>query len=467
MIPYVIKSFRGGISDEEDKGIKGSFKYGENLDIHKKVDSLSCREIMVLESGGTVVDLPLWFVPATDGNTYGFGNKGNIYKRTSGGVLSVAYTDGTARSINGAYEWEDDTGTDYLYWASATALHRKPLPGLTNWTDVESDWKVLNDATWHPMKQAGGSLLIGNANELAMVDYQGNFTDNAMNIRPGNLVKCLEEEDDYVIIGSGRNDDSEVGHIWSWYSDSLNWTYKKQIPSKGVNAIIDSELFLLQAGVDGELYFSDFTTRIPLTSFPGGGQVNPGGVCNMIGLAMFGVYGGDNPGVYSYGRKRKNRSFALNLDYTLPALTYPISEIGALAMVGGDLIVSYTDGTTYGVAAVDSTAKADAIYEGLDFDGGTPFYAKLFKNIKLKMKELPTGCSVKAKYRMNKKGSWVYAKLGNNSTTFNTAGETEAIFNVGERGEIYEVGVELYSSGGDCPEVYSITSFLEKEGKFY
>ena len=33
---YRIKSFRGGISDEEDKGIKGSFKFGQGLDIHIK-----------------------------------------------------------------------------------------------------------------------------------------------------------------------------------------------------------------------------------------------------------------------------------------------------------------------------------------------------------------------------------------------------------------------------------------------
>ena len=43
---YRIKSFRGGISDEEDKGIRGSFKFGQGLDIHKKIDSLSCQQAM-------------------------------------------------------------------------------------------------------------------------------------------------------------------------------------------------------------------------------------------------------------------------------------------------------------------------------------------------------------------------------------------------------------------------------------
>ena len=46
MIPYIIKSFRGGISDESDKGIAGSYKYGYNLDIHAKDDTLSCGSTM-------------------------------------------------------------------------------------------------------------------------------------------------------------------------------------------------------------------------------------------------------------------------------------------------------------------------------------------------------------------------------------------------------------------------------------
>ncbi|MCH8278912.1 MAG: hypothetical protein IIC12_08300, partial [Proteobacteria bacterium] len=158
-----------------------------------------------------------FFVGASDGNTYGFGNAGNIYKRTSSSVYSVVYTDGTARSIKGAYEWEHDDGNNYLYWAYDTALCRKPLPGASDWSDVEEDIQTLSAADWHAMKQAGGSLLMGNANKLAMVDYAGNFTDDAMDIRPGNVVKCLEEKDDFVIIGSTREDEAEFGYIWSWY----------------------------------------------------------------------------------------------------------------------------------------------------------------------------------------------------------------------------------------------------------
>ena len=34
MIPYIIKSFRGGVSDESNKGVAGAYKFGYGLDIH-------------------------------------------------------------------------------------------------------------------------------------------------------------------------------------------------------------------------------------------------------------------------------------------------------------------------------------------------------------------------------------------------------------------------------------------------
>ena len=46
MIPYLKDSWRGGISDESTRGIKGSFKYGYGLDIHKRRDSLSANYAM-------------------------------------------------------------------------------------------------------------------------------------------------------------------------------------------------------------------------------------------------------------------------------------------------------------------------------------------------------------------------------------------------------------------------------------
>ena len=72
MRSFEITSFRGGISDYEDKGIPGAFKFGSGLDIRKPVDSLSCQQALVDETppAGGFLDLGTHFVNCSDGNIY-------------------------------------------------------------------------------------------------------------------------------------------------------------------------------------------------------------------------------------------------------------------------------------------------------------------------------------------------------------------------------------------------------------
>ena len=138
---YELKSFKGGKSDYEDRGIFGSFKKSKNLDIRGLEDVLTCNYALVADGTGAtgadtvVTDLINFWVNASDGNTYGFGDSGKIYKRTSAGVWSLVYTDGDGE-ITGAYEWFDPN-TSYLYWTTSTKLHRHVITG--NWTtDVDA-----------------------------------------------------------------------------------------------------------------------------------------------------------------------------------------------------------------------------------------------------------------------------------------------------------------------------------------
>jgi hypothetical protein len=104
---YELKSFKGGKSDYSDRGIYGSFKASKNLDIRGTEDVLTCNYALVADGTGAsgadtiVTDLINFWVNATDGNTYAFGDTGKIYKRTSAGVWSNVYTD-TDGEITGA-----------------------------------------------------------------------------------------------------------------------------------------------------------------------------------------------------------------------------------------------------------------------------------------------------------------------------------------------------------------------------
>jgi hypothetical protein len=480
MIPYTIKSFRGGVSDETDKGVSGSFKHGHGLDIHKRADTLSCKQAMVTVEESTVNDLINFFVPASDGSTYAFGSAGSIYVRSGDGVWNFAYNDENG-AIKGAAEWEFSDGNNYLFWATNTSVARRLLNGSADlpWPAgaATQDYKTtLTSADWHTMKPASGELMIANAESVATLDYDGSFNPANLNIRPGNLVKTIEERDDYAVFGSGRNDGSEEGHLYSWDGISTNWSQKKRVPVKGVNAMILAELILLQGGEDGEIFTVDsistvFGNPILLNEVNGGGSVRPGGVSIENDIALFGFSGGDYPGLWSYGRRGKNRPQAMNYEYRLAKTVAgsTVTSIGAVAVVNGEVLASWktTDGSTvdYGVDCVSSTTKASALYEGLEFDGGSPHLTKNFDTIELAMAPLPSGCSVSAKFKMDRESAWRYAFLGDGGTTFSESGATKALFSLGTVGAVYEVGIELNPSVNETPEVTAITTYISEGGQ--
>lgn len=129
-------------------------------------------------------------------------------------------------------------------------------------------------------------------------------------------------------------------------------------------------------------------------------------------------------------------------------------------MAGGELLLSWKSGSAYGSDVLDTANKVDAVFEGLEFNAQNS-NSKMFDIVKIIMKALPTGCSVKVKYKMNKQTSWQDALTVNGSAAYSTVGGTDALFNISGEGEIYEMKVELYHSGNTCPEVYNITNFFD------
>lgn len=489
ILAYLIKSFRGGVSDEADKGIAGSFKYGYGLDIHKKKDTLSCQQQMVRETSGDVVtDLPRFFVSCpADGSIYAFGDGGTIYSRSGDGVYTWAarYHDSNG-AIKGAYSWTFHDGSTYLVWATDTSMSRKQMWGSNsgmNWTNVTQDWyKLLTPADWHTMEQACGNLMVCNGLYLAMLTYstaEPVFTTDSLNIRPENITKCLEERDDNVIIGSTRADKDERSYIWSWITTALNWVQKKKIPAAGVNALIYTEYPYLQAGEGGELFYSDFTNVVPLHQIPGGGFTNPGAVCEDENLALFGMSGTSRtcsyPGIWSYGRKVRNRPLVLNYEYRMsPTVTgSTVTEVGGVANINGEILASWKtlEGVNgerhYGVDRVDASNKVTGVYEGLEFDGKNPHIDKYFQHVKLTMEPLVTGCSIALKYKPDRASSWTTALTSSGATSFSTADATEAIFTINQKARVIEIGLTLTPTSNSTPEILSITSYIGKEADEY
>lgn len=541
---YEISSFRGGLSDYEDKGIQGAFKFGSNLDIRKEKDSLSSGQTLsdigvVFQSASpsvspsvstspsasssvsispstspsvsvspshaspssstspsvssspsvslsrsasvspsisvspsvsltpgsrTFTDLVHFFVKCSDGNTYGFGNTGKIYKITPEFVCTVVANIG--QEIVGAIEKPSSSGNSYLLFATRTQLHIKKIPGLSNWNDIDSPtdlagWPKTNltSADWHTMREVGGDIFIANGSTLAFVGYDDSYTNNALDLIPGNTAKTIVERNGRAIIGTFRASD----------------------PDKGINSSIDTEVPLAQVGDNGEIYFANMSDSIPVKRIPGGGKSNPGGIANQVdqvnffewevnalswidkqsvgNMALLGMYGGDTGkgGVYSYGRKNKNHPFVLNMEHLLD-----VTEIGAIESSNGITYASYRDGSSYGVKVTDNTLKATGTYEGLDFKAPVkmPVNITVWSVAELYMAPLPTGCSVEFWYRVNKNGSFVQAKVADGSTSFSTTGGKKAVFSISAEGEIFEPKVVLNPYLNTTPEIYRIRTYF-------
>ena len=151
MPKYIIQNFSGGLADVESYGIRGSFKYGQNLNIRKKQDTLSCNQALKEETAptGGFDSLIDYFVPSSDGNIYGFCRNGKILKRTSAGVWTLAFTD-TDGQIYGAWEWGISNGKKYMFWANATKLHSKEIPGNATWAN-DDDANIVVGAVTHSL----------------------------------------------------------------------------------------------------------------------------------------------------------------------------------------------------------------------------------------------------------------------------------------------------------------------------
>lgn len=450
MAKYEIKAFRGGKSDYEDRGIYGSYMKSKNLNIHGVSDELVCNQALIADGNADaiVTDLINFWINSSDGNAYGFGDTGKIYKRTSGAVWSVVYTDADGE-IKGAYEWSLNNGTKYIFWATNTKLHCKLIPGATNWSDVDATVLSqtfpktnLTAATWHTMTQANGALMICNADKLALVGYDASYTNNALLLRPGLISQTLIERGNQVLIGGG--DGVRESWLATWEQTALSWIDKNRIPSKSINAIVEAELMLMSAG-DNEMYFSDMVNNLQVLTLDG--KANPGGVVELGGLALFGLFGGSFSGIWSYGRTKKNESHVLNLDHYIDA-----DEIGAICKISGQVFLSYQKGATHAVRKVDPTTKATAEYYSLDLVAPKE---SNWTSIELTTGTIPTGCTIAIYYDLDKTGSWTQAKMAGDVATA-TATNRDPVFLVGSYGHTFNLKAVLTPLSNASPSIGNI-----------
>lgn len=460
-----IENFNGGISPLPNKGVRGSFAFGRGLNIRES-NTLKCNQALKKDSAEIVTDLVLAIFKGSDGAMYAFGDTGKIYRKASGGSWELKYTDADGK-ITGACEFKS-TSNSFIMYATRTKLKKITLANAGGtWSGNIIEVGTFTNGIsgdFHTMRVAIGVVIITDGDILAMYDYEDAFNNAALRMSTGTKGKTLLDRNDRVIVG-GRELDDAMFITWDRLSDS--WNTKKSAQGSEINAMGFLEGGVVaQVGSTGKLKYWNFGDTVPLTVIPETGSAYPGAVAEYNTLTHIGMNGGTRNGVYSIGRLDLNDPRALNLEYVPSHGKLTGTEIGALGNDGTYLYVSWKDGSTYGIDVIDAANKAPAIYQSLRLSMGKKNIEKFIKTAKVLMASpMPTGCSVKLKYRSTRvtaeeeaaddADGWVPTTMSDESDAI-IATMTKGIFNLESQGEMFEVQLELYPSGNVGPEVDSV-----------
>lgn len=366
----------GGLSDTKYQGTENSMYRLVGLDLHSEPGIIQAQQKLTKDSGSTVDDLAKSMVSCSDGNTYLFGStNGKIWKRTSGGVYTLEATNANGGTIN-AIEFNG-----YIYYFTNTKVGR--------W-EIGSAWSTRNDsyatftngdATYHPACVLNLKLYIGDKNYVAQISESHTFTANALDLESNQRISCLGGWRNQLLIGTFISSNQAKSRLFRWTTWSDSWSDDDEVPEVGVNAILPLDnTVVVQCGVKGNLYYYDGSALQPFKKVPGVWSSDKRAITHLNATALFPTQSGvslfavsnqnNNPclqGVYSLGGYASNYPKVLSLDYVISErsggnfVTSSI-EIGAILIIGDDMLVSWENGSSYGVDKLDWSNKLSGAY---------------------------------------------------------------------------------------------------------
>lgn len=332
---------------------------------------------------------------------------------------------------------------------------------------------LVNDSQYHPMIQhtngVTGIIVIGNEHYLATYDGT-TYNPNKITFEPGFKVRCFSKVNEMLVAWCwrGNNIDSyEYGRAYVWDGISNYFNYSRELTQGMPNAVINFKNRLFGIfGSNGEVEIapdesSPFRRIQPAPKLTIGSRIEtmPGAIGIWQGRALWGYSNTDdanagtytngvNPpptgmeqGVYEFGNLSDRAitytavsTETMNLPY-LPStpIANPLNFlIGCVAPFGKDCYVSYKDGTNFYVDRITkgnapaTTGSWESLFIDKTFDkygniAQQPAKPKLGLRIRATFNSLPTGCTVTAKYRLDRAVNWTYGAAAVAGTTACTA----------------------------------------------
>lgn len=365
MNSIIIKDINlGGQSDSMYQGQQNSVYESVGLDLHSEPGILKNNQKLTKESGVVIDDLVKRILPCSDGNTYLFGStNGKIWKRTSAGVYSLLYTATPAAGAVGildAYEYQG-----FIYYAMQSRLGRVAVGAPTDWSTRNDNFATFTntDLDFHPMREVNQVLYIGDKNFLAQVDA-GTFSANALDINSPFRIKSLGKLFTDILFGTFVTVYNAITEIFKWNTWSTSFSVSDEIPEIGINCFLKTDNYVLaNAGTKGNIYSYNGSQLENYKRIQGDwtgskqALVHPNASCNLFGLPLFGFSNvSGNPikqGIYSLGGYDRNYPKIINLDWIISNNRYSGIDIGAIELIGTQLVASWKSSDTITMTIAD------------------------------------------------------------------------------------------------------------------
>ncbi len=434
----------------------GQMFYG--LDIHRENSILQVSQKLTKQTN-VFTDLVKWFVRDDNEATYKYwalGDTGNLYK---------------CATIDGTWALDSNVGGH----GNGLAVYNGERFYCTDTQLVGNKGTIQtldSDVNWHPMVVYNGCLFIGVGDNLSKLETDGVFTSHAGKLVPiddlipvGYNIKSLDIYGNRIVIGTWRgtsliDEADSIMFTWDGTSNTPDQSYYLQ--ECGMNALISWENILLNfAGTAGNVYafnnaFLDNTKQIP-NVYPDVGDyvyVNPGSVAQHNGkiLAGFSIGSGSAlGGVYTLGRKTEDLPFAITLSH--PISTGNTAVLIGSVFAGGSnkFLVSWKDGTSYGVDCLDNSAKyAMGYMETQKYEIAATNYQNIVKGVEFTAEPMVDNTSITIKYKADDATSWTTVSL-----TVSSANQSDIIY-FPFRAKVAQFKFELNCSGNNSPRVKMI-----------
>lgn len=469
---WVTDRFYGGLSEAQKEGPKGSFLYGDRLDIRSDLTSVTALTKTTKDSSTTITDLPKWIEhDSTNDKTYAYGDDGKFYEEASG--TWTALTTPTTAAGQGMKIWND-----YVYLRKTSALARYgPLSGSPS---LDQSWQTSNvqtEAIHGPITDFLGNLYFANGRYLG--EWDGTtWTYNKLTLPVGWKIRTLAVLGEDLVMGGWQGTnvyDYEKGFLWLWNGTDTSVTSFLEISEGAVNAmaVADNVLYFI-AGSVGNLYV--YTGQVVkmrqitnLLDYDDYIEIFPGAMGVHRGDLHIGVAGKTDSttitqGVYNYGRSSKNYSRSMNVDHIISTgtSTGTTLKIGSVCGVGpNEFYIGWEDTTaTNGIDKVSGTSPyTTAIWHSLWFDNGEPYIKKEADVFKFTFKPLAANESIDFYYRVDRATSWT--SLG----TADTDADTEKRFTLTPMVKWKEIQLraDIKTSGSTAPDLLSAAVSFSQE----